>query len=135
MILQIENETKKFDEFLKNRGNYKKKLNEKISLFDKFKSIKERLKNKVNDQQYVQMVNIVKKNPNIIKLVSYNCPIHSKVLEDTFQKVTLTKEDFENNPDLLKNAIIYEYLPENLKMYSLQKILIVNLSAAHLKSS
>ena len=63
--LQNENETKKFDEFLKNRGNYKKKLNEKISLFDKFKSIKERLKNKVNDQQYVQMVNIVKKNPNI----------------------------------------------------------------------
>lgn len=62
---------------------------------------------------------LIKKNPNIIKLVSYNCPIHSKVLEDTFQKVTLTKEDFENNPDLSKNAIIYEYLPKNLKMYSI----------------
>ena len=65
VILQIENETKKFDEFLKNRGNYKKKLNEKTNLFDKFKIIKEKSKNKLNDQQLVQILNIVKKNPNI----------------------------------------------------------------------
>ena len=63
--LQNEKDTKKFGEFLKNRENYKKKLTEKTSLFDRYKSIKEKLKNKLNDQQLVQIVNIVKENPNV----------------------------------------------------------------------
>jgi len=62
---------------------------------------------------------LIKNNPNIIKLVSFNCPIHSKILEETFKKVSLTVEDFENNPDLSKNAIIYEYLSDDLKMNSI----------------
>ena len=63
--LQNENDTKKFGEFFKNRENYKKKLNEKTSLFDKFKSIKEKSKNRLNDQQLVVILNIVKEKPNI----------------------------------------------------------------------
>ena len=61
--LQNENDTKKFDEFLKNRGNYRKK--KKTSLFENIKLMKEKLKNKLNDQQLVQIVNIVKEKPKV----------------------------------------------------------------------
>ena len=90
--LQSENAKKKFDIFLQNRGNYKRKLNEKTSLFDKFKSIKEKLKNKLNDQQLVQIVNFVKEKPNV----------KSWTIEDVkslFIKINLDKycENLEKN--------------------------------------
>ena len=62
--LQNENDTKKFDEFLKNRGNYRK-IKKKTSLFENIKSMKEKSKNKLNDQQLVQIVNIVKEKPKV----------------------------------------------------------------------
>ena len=62
---------------------------------------------------------LIKDNPNMIKYINRDCPIHSKVLEDTFNIITLTKEDFENNPELTKSVMIYEYLPQDLKMYSI----------------
>ena len=92
--LQNENETKKFDEFLKNRGNYKKKPNEKTSLFDKLKSIKEKQKNKLNDQQLVQILNIVKEKPNV-KLWTIND------VKDLFIKINLEKYI----PNIESNAI------------------------------
>ena len=90
--LQSENAKKKFDIFLQNRGNYKRKLSEKTSLFDKFKSIKEKLKNKLNDQQLVQIVNFVKEKPNV----------KSWTIEDVkslFIKINLDKycENLEKN--------------------------------------
>ena len=90
--LQNENETKKFDEFLKNRGNYKKKINEKTSLFDKFKSIKEKLKNKLNYQQLVQIINIVKEKPNVTLWTIED-------VKDLFMKISLEKyiQNIEDN--------------------------------------
>lgn len=62
---------------------------------------------------------LIKKNPDMIKLINGDCPIHSSVLESVFDKIKLTKEDFENNPELTKSVIIYEFLPPELQMYSI----------------
>ena len=90
--LQNENDTKKFGEFFKNRENYKKKLNEKTSLFDKFKSIKEKSKNRLNDLQLVEILNIVKEKPNI-KLWTIDD------VKDLFKKIHLDKyiQNIEQN--------------------------------------
>ena len=58
-----ETNTKKFDEFLKN--TYRKKSVDKMSLLNKIKNIKEKTKNKLNDQQLVQILNSVKEKPKI----------------------------------------------------------------------
>jgi len=90
--LQNENDTKKFDEFLKNRGNYRKK--KKTSLFENIKLMKEKLKNKLNDQQLVQIVNIVKEKPKV----------KSWTIDDVknlFIKINLEKYI----PNIEKNAI------------------------------
>ena len=58
-----ETNTKRFDEFLK--GTYRKKSFEKMPLLNKIKNIKEKTKNKLNDQQLVQILNTVKEKPNI----------------------------------------------------------------------
>ena len=58
-----ETNTKKFDEFLKN--TYRKKSIDKMPLLNKIKNIKEKTKNKLNDQQLVQILNSVKEKPNI----------------------------------------------------------------------
>ena len=92
--LQNENDTKKFGEFFKNRENYKKKLNEKTSLFDKFKSIKEKSKNRLNDQQLVNILNIVKEKPNI-KLWTIDD------VKDLFIKINLEKYI----PNIEQNAV------------------------------
>jgi tRNA A-37 threonylcarbamoyl transferase component Bud32 len=91
--LQNENDTKKFDEFLKNRGNYRKKK-KKTSLFENIKLMKEKLKNKLNDQQLVQIVNIVKEKPKV----------KSWTIDDVknlFIKINLEKYI----PNIEKNAI------------------------------
>ena len=91
--LQNENDTKKFDEFLKNRGNYRKKK-KKTSLFENIKSMKEKSKNKLNDQQLVQIVNIVKEKPKV----------KSWTIDDVknlFIKINLEKYI----PNIEKNAI------------------------------
>ena len=91
--LQNENDTKKFDEFLKNRGNYRK-IKKKTSLFENIKLMKEKLKNKLNDQQLVQIVNIVKEKPKV----------KSWTIDDVknlFIKINLEKYI----PNIEKNAI------------------------------
>ena len=91
--LQNENDTKKFDEFLKNRGNYRK-IKKKTSLFENIKSMKEKSKNKLNDQQLVQIVNIVKEKPKV----------KSWTIDDVknlFIKINLEKYI----PNIEKNAI------------------------------
>ena len=78
---------------LKNRGNYRKKI-KKTSLFDNFKLMKEKLKNKLNDQQLVQIVNIVKEKPKV----------KSWTIDDVknlFIKINLEKYI----PNIEKNAI------------------------------
>ena len=91
--LQNENDTKKFDEFLKNRGNYRK-IKKKTRLFENIKLMKEKLKNKLNDQQLVQIVNIVKEKPKV----------KSWTIDDVknlFIKINLEKYI----PNIEKNAI------------------------------
>ena len=58
-----ETNTKKFDEFLK--STYGKKSIDKMPLLNKIKNIKEKTKNKLNDQQLVQILNSVKEKPNV----------------------------------------------------------------------
>ena len=60
-----ETSTKKYNEFLKTTTNRKKPI-EKIPLLimDKIKNIKEKTKNKINDQQLVQILNTIKEKPN-----------------------------------------------------------------------
>ena len=58
-----ETNTKRFDEFLKN--TYRRKSIDKTPLLNKIKNIKEKTKNKLNDQQLVQILNTVKEKPNI----------------------------------------------------------------------
>ena len=55
--------TKKYKEFLKK--TFKKKALDKTSLLNKIKQINERPKNKLNDQQIIQILNFVKENPNV----------------------------------------------------------------------
>ena len=58
-----ETNTKKFEEFL--IGTYRKKAIDKTPLLNKIKQIKEKSKNKINDQQLVQLLNFVTNKPNV----------------------------------------------------------------------
>ena len=58
-----ETNTKKFEEFLV--GTYRKKSYDKTPLLNKIKQIKEKSKNKINDQQLVQLLNFVNEKPKV----------------------------------------------------------------------
>ena len=90
--LYNERDTKKFDEFL--RGTYRKKPVDKTSLLNKIKQIKEKSKNKINDQQLVQILDFFKEKPNIKNLTVDEVKI-------LFEKINLEKYI----PALEKNSI------------------------------
>ena len=77
-----ETNTKKFDEFLK--STYRKKSVDKFPFLNKVKQIKEKGKNKMSDQQLVQILNIVKEKP---KVKSWNV----EDVKNLFQKINLEK--------------------------------------------
>ena len=58
-----ETNTKKFEEFLV--GTYRKKSYDKTPLLNKIKQIKEKSKNKINDQQLVQLLIFVNEKPKV----------------------------------------------------------------------